>query len=724
MNVRRDPARLSSDGPSSPERPEPAGQSPYAAFAVYGALDDVALAALGNRGLLRRGRAELEAGRVESERGPADDGAAPHPAPETLTIRVGRPPIPVTLTAAGPQDARCPCPVAGICLHVLAACLWMREAVNRGGTVEDSGATEVTTGPTPYQTRPTGTRPPEAPAHESGSDPVLEEVLAWDPACVEKSLGAEARRRVQASLAGLDPARLATGTEVTSAPGRLSITWPGAPEVVVIAGLGPRGMIVSGRHSPTANAAWRLQSVIRLFARAGRPWPWPDETTTLSDRQRGALSTVATAIETIVSAGISHAGPRSAADLERLAQVSRLEGLPRLSRLLTSAAGRLRALAEHDDAVDEATVLSALAAAWSLTQALTAVTGPPGPALIGPADTETAETGLLLPLSATWWTTPSGSRGLTIRLWDLDNGRPEAVTTGRAAGVDAAFRYSEDAILLWGASVKNILSGPLRLTGAARRPDGALAPSSRTAVTRRSGEAGYDDVDLEAVAERLQQVCSGPEAARFEAPVARVRLIMVAKDGLGPIDIDEVHQRYLWPVTSTDGHRHLLTMEVGGREMQMVSDVLSRELQVHAITVEGDRPAGVFVRKHGRICLLATTFPPSRSASNREYRRLRRRTEQMHSRMRTQAPDKNGTGRTPMRALALDVHEALTALAASGTTRPTGMVAHVLHTRARMADDLQLTTLAAVLAEVENRPSPGAVLRACAVVDRLDALTR
>ena len=48
----------------------------------------------------------------------------------------------------------------------------------------------------------------------------------------------------------------------------------------------------------------------------------------------------------------------------------------------------------------------------------------------------------------------------------------------------------------------------------------------------------------------------------------------------------------------------------------------------------------------------------------------------------------------------------------------------MLRTRARMADDLQLTTLAAALAEVDNRPSPGAVLRACAVVDRLDALTR
>ena len=723
MNERTDRTQVSASAPDASQALEVCGGSSAAAFSVYGALDDVALIALGNRGLLRRGRAELAAGRVEPVNGPTAPEAVSQPVPGVVTIGVGRPPVPVTLTAAGPQDARCPCPVAGICLHVLAACLWMREAVNRGGTAEDSSAVNATTGPTASQAQPTGTRLSEAPAHEGGSDPVLDEVLAWEPVDVEKSLGAEARRRAQASLAGIAPERLAAATDVTSAPGRLSITWPDAPEIVVIAGLGPRGMIVSGRHSSVANAAWCLQAVIRLFARAGRPWPWPDEKATLGDRKRDVVSTVATVIETVLSAGISHAGPRSATDLERLAQVSRLEELPRLSRLLTSAAWRLRALAERDDAVDEAAVLSALAAAWSLTQALTAVTGPPAPALIGSADTETAETGLLLPLGATWWTSPSGGRGLTIRLWDLDNGRPEAVTTGRAAGVDAAFRYSEDAILLWGTSVRNILSGPLRLTGAARRPDGALAPSSRTAVTRRRGEASYDDVDLAAVADRLQGIGFGPEAARFEAPVPRVRLIMVGQDGLGPIDIDEVHQHYLWSVTSTDGHRHLLTMEVGGREMQMVSDALSRKLQIQAVTVEGDCPAGVFVCEHDRLSLLAATFPPSRSASNRGYRRLHRRKEQMLSRMRTQAPDKNGADRTPIRALAQDVHEALTALAASGTMRPTGMVAHVLRTRARMADDLQLTTLTALLAEVDDRPSPGALLRACAVVDRLDALT-
>ena len=714
MNERTGQSQRSAGAPDASQAPGACGDSWATAFSVYGALDDVALIALGNRGLLRRGRAELAAGRVEPVNGPIDPEAGEQPVPGTVTIGVGRPAVPVTLTVSGPQDARCPCPVAGICVHILAACLWLREAVNRDGADESTTAAETPTNPASPDASVT-----PAPAQGPPSDPVLEEVLAWNPADVEKSLGAEARRRAQASLAGTAPDRLAAPTDVTSAPGRLSITWPDAPEIVVIAGLGPRGMIVSGRHSSAAKAAWSLQAVIRLFARAGRPWPWPDEKSTFDDRKRDVVSTVATAIETLLSAGISHAGPRSATDLERLAQVTRLEELPRLSRLLTSAAGRLRALAERDDAVDEATVLSALAAAWALTQALTAVTGPPDPALIGPTDTETAHTGLLLPLSATWWTAPSGSRGLTIRLWDLDHDQPEMVTTGRAAGTDVAFHYSLDATLLWGTSVRNILSGPLRLTGAERRPDGSLAPSNRTSVTRRSAEAGYDDIDLEAVADHLQQTGSGPEVARFEAPVPRLRLIMVAQDGLGPISIDEVHQHYLLPVTSTDGRRHLLCMEVGGGEMQMVSDVLSRDLQVHAITVEGDHPSGVFVREHDRISLLAATFPPSRGASGRGYGRLRRRVEETH----THEAHTNRGDRMPIRALVQDVREALTALAASGTTRPTSTVAHVLRARARMAGDLQLTTLAAVLTEVDDRPSPGAVLRACAVIDRIDALT-
>ena len=46
----------------------------------------------------------------------------------------------------------------------------------------------------------------------------------------------------------------------------------------------------------------------------------------------------------------------------------------------------------------------------------------------------------------------------------------------------------------------------------------------------------------------------------------------------------------------------------------------------------------------------------------------------------------------------------------------------MLTTRARAADQMQLTTLAAALEEVIARPGPAAVLRACAVVDRVRAL--
>ena len=249
MNERTGQSQRSA-GASDAPAPEAHGGLWAAAFSVYGALDDVALIALGNRGLLRRGRAELAAGRVAPVNEPADPGAGAQPVAEEVTIGVGRPPVPVTLTVCGPQDARCPCPVAGICVHILAACLWMRQAVNRDGADESTTAADTPTAPACPEARTTST-----PAQATSSDPVMEEVLAWEPADVEKSLGAEARRRVQASLAGMALGRLTAGTEVTTAPGRLSITWPDAPEIVVIAGLGPRGMIVrrdglapSGRH--------------------------------------------------------------------------------------------------------------------------------------------------------------------------------------------------------------------------------------------------------------------------------------------------------------------------------------------------------------------------------------------------------------------------------------------------------------------------------------------
>ena len=668
--------------------------------AVYAAFDDVALEALANRGLVRRGRAEVAAGRVGVQEAGRPTGSASEmvaESTETLTVAVGRPAVPVVLTAGGPQEARCPCPVAGICVHVVAACLWMREALAAEASAEPD---------------------PGGPAADGDDeDPVLAEVLAWEPAVVEKALGVAALRRVTAALAGTDPDILAADTLVTRAPGRLSVTWPNAPEVVVIAGLGPRGMIVAGRHAQVTHAAWRLQAVVRLFARAGRAWPWPTRKIVLSADQRRLLASAADAVEGLIAAGISHAGPRSADELDRLAQAARLEEIPRLARLLTSTAAAVHAVARRDDAMDESAALSALAAAWSLTRALETTSAAPDPALLGRADAERVQPGLLMPLSATWWLAPSGSRGLTARFWDVENCRLESVTTGRAAGTDPTFQRADNIPLVWGASVRALLSGPLRLTGATRRTDGALAPSARTTV-RHCG--GYDDIDLAAIAHELRALQRGPGAASFEAPLPPVRLLLPDPSGLGRIDLDEIHQQYVWPVCDMAGEEHLLRLVPDSTEAALIAAVLTRDLPVVAMTVEGDRPAGIYVRREGGLALLSPSISSIRAGRLGFYHRLAERLERLRAET---APMPPPSGSGLIESLCEDLHEALTALAASGALRAEGWTAHVLTSRARRARELQLETLAAALTRVEEEPGPQAILRACAVVDRIRALT-
>ena len=416
-----------------------------------------------------------------------------------------------------------------------------------------------------------------------------------------------------------------------------------------------------------------------------------------------------------MAAGISHAGPRSADELSSLAQAARLEEVPRLARLLTSAAGAVRAVARRDDAVQEDTALSALAAAWSLARALEASDA--DPALTGRAGTEQAQPGLLVPLAATWWSAVSGSRGLTVRLWDAENHRLESVTTGRAAGTDPTFRRSEDAVLLWGVCVRTLLAGPLRLTGATRRGDGTLAPSARTTVTRCGS---YDGIDLAGIARELGALRHGPQAAGFEAPPPPVTLLLTCSPGLGRIDLDELHQQYVWPVRDRAGQDHLLRLGAEDASCRLVAAVLARDLPVDAVALEGDRPAGILVRDRGVPTLLSPTITSVRTDDPGLYHRLAGRMERLRSEVRTLPPPETG----PVQALCADVRETLTALATSGAPRAQGAGAHVLVTRARTARGLQLQTLAAALDEVEAGCSPQALLRACALVDRVRALAR
>lgn len=658
---------------------------------VYVGLDDSTLAVLANPGLVRRGVAEVAAGRVALVSAEVD----------AASVGVGSPPMLVRLVAAGPQLARCPCPVAGVCVHIVAACVWARSVSDSTGAAEatvDSGES-ADPGGTPAS--------------------VSDEALSWDPGVVTRAVGIAAVRRVAASLRSRSVDDLAQTTTVDETTTRLSLSWPGSPEVVFVRGTGVAGLLVAGDHSDVAESAWRLEAVVRLFALHGRLWPWPSGVGAPSGLLPGQAETCAAVIaaaESAVSAGLSHAGPWAAESVAALAQRARLEDLPLLAGLTDRAARTLARVASREDGADEDGALLALARAWALAYA---VVGQPGVLprdLVGhPASAPVDLGGTLIPLSARWWTDPSGARGLTVRFWDGEQGRVETVTAGRAAGVDPTFQRSAGAALIWNASADVILSAPCRVEAAERRRDGTLSPTTRSRVIPNGDWAS---VDLPALAGAVQRARTGPAAVGFGPPRPRVRLVIPRRRGIGPLEIDEVAQEVVWTVTDTDGVKHRLRLDAVGPELDGLAWVLAQRSTITALTVADGRPETIFVADGAGLRLVSpslTTVSEFGLAA-----RLRTRLQQLREH-RAATPDPAPPN--PLESLCADVREVLAALAASGQPHLSARQAATLAERSSTAHDLGLGVLARTVERLTSANAlPADVLRAAFVLDRVHDL--
>ena len=161
----------------------------------YAALDDPSLAVLANPGLVRRGAVEVGAGRVRLISVGED----------AVRIGVGTPQATVTLLASGPVSARCSCPVAGVCVHVVAACVWARTAVESepDSAVDPHGAEGDSSGGSSGEA-----------AAASPAATVLDEVLGWDPETVNRQVGIAAVRRVRDALRAIPAAALGAETVI------------------------------------------------------------------------------------------------------------------------------------------------------------------------------------------------------------------------------------------------------------------------------------------------------------------------------------------------------------------------------------------------------------------------------------------------------------------------------------------------------------------------------
>lgn len=627
--------------------------------AALAGLDDDALAALANPGLVRR--AHRLAPEVELVEASADE------------VVLGVSGFEVRLLPGGPKAARCPCPVAGVCVHLVAGCLWARDAVGQAA----SG------GPAP------------------GTPDVLAEVLGWEPTTVNRAVGLAAVRTV---ARGPEPSGPLT---VRTTGAHLAVSWPGSPTVIVVAGAGPAGMLVDGNPPETAARAWMLETVIRLFAERGRAWEWPDGVLAgdLQPDQREAAALVIEVVERLVAEGVSQADRAGIDRLSRAGQRARLEDLPLLSRLVATAAGLLDRLSNRVDEVEFTTVLSALAQAWAAALAVQA--GHTNPGMQADAVPQR-----LVPLAVRWWHSPSGARGLTLHAWDPDGGCLEQATNGRAAGADPGFTRSWTAPLLWGASAERLSSGVLGLTGARRRDDGTLSASTKTTVSA----GAWTDVDLPALAEQVNSAGSGDARTRFGAATEPLRIVQPRpRFGLGVLELDEVAQELVWPVTDRSGTAHRLALPAL-EDTVLLLTWLVEEARLLALVCVGDRPEAAFLSAKGGLELVSLTLSP-----------LPRRRIEPSWRRRLLKLDQQRRA-TPTRRLG-DLERVCAALAEVLDNQASGGIRELsprqrdsLIQRGRELDDLGLGTLGRATAAFLDAPTPAALLWARLVLDRVEAL--
>jgi hypothetical protein len=634
-------------------------------LSAYSGLDDDALVVLGNRGLLRR--AERELAKVSLVSSSADEVA--------VTV-AGTLPVTVQLLPGGPSAARCGCPVAGVCVHLITACLWTRQL-----SAEDAADA--------------------APAVD-----VIAEVLSWDPAKVNRAAGIAAVRRAVNEPPG--PIQAVAGGS------QLHLSWPGAPQVVVVSGGGFVGMLVDGEHSDVGRNAWKLTAIVRLFAAHDRQWPWPQSASSDTAVRAQAASAVAAAVAALLAPGLSQLRVHDADQLTAATQQAQLAKLPLLTALAGTAAATVRAFARRDDDTTEHGLLSALAQAWALAQAVATTDSPPVQ-LIGASSTSAAELGELVPLSANWWRTPSGSRGITLHVWHAATGEVLRATNGRRPGADPSFSRSWVRPMLWGASAQTLCAGPFRLVDPELRPDGSLSPTERTAVI---AQRGFADVNLDELAEQVNSSTRGAAAARFGIPAPRVQLIRPRRQrGAAPLELDEVRQQVIWEVIDVHHAHHRLEFDVFDAGLPTLSWVIAQRLPITAVVVVNMTPHSVFVTDESGTRLIPLTLDQQRAWHLEKKLRTRLAKLREH---RLAAPATTTDG---LSARLTAVSELLSAIAATATG-VSAWQAESLQRRHRELADLGLQSLAQALEALVPKPDAAAVLRAQFLLDRVIALAR
>ena len=466
---------------------------------IYRHVDDDTLAALGSVGLVRRAAKDVEAGKVAWEAAPSQlrvDGQL------------------VRIDAGGPARASCDCPAPGVCKHILAAAIWLRDAaaVPAPASAPDSA---------PASARVVAAAAADhASAAASAIDPLpalLAEVAALEPAAVFKAAGMAAARKAAAL-------HQTTGAATVSATaGALLITLPSFELTCrYISGAGYAGMV--SEAPPAARAVIHVLALAAVWRQQQRAIAWPAPTkaaaasaadtggaaddTGLTPEERRFLQRLRQLVLAAFADGWSHVSEIVPAQLRALAMSARVESFPRLAGMLRTLAGTAQLLVERDTGVDERQAIRLATRIYALAQALEHSQGDRLRDLRGRErrsfdDNQALE---LLPLGAHWWEQRAGARGLTVSFWNPADQAIMQAVLARRDGADRNFNRAQawSTTSLWqGAGAADTLAnGALALEQVRVSADHRLSLSAETRASllppwtvtdARWNAAGYDD---------------------------------------------------------------------------------------------------------------------------------------------------------------------------------------------------------------------------------------
>jgi hypothetical protein len=564
---------------------------------LYCSYDDDALTVLANTGLLRRAVKDLESGRVVWI-GQGESGGA-------IAVDGQR----VDLDSRGIRHARCDCPAAGICRHILAAVLWIRHQ----SALHDSDSPEV----------PASAEPLTTPFSEKKQD-ALADLLSLDPELVFKQAGKAVVRR---AMAWIRENPVATVTE----QGSILLISPSSPgfDCRYVAGAGLDGMVSEAPEF--RRKAVHLAAVLLVWRLHDKPFQIPagfdaevsEQGKGLTEGELRFLGQVRAIIEELVANGLSHVSTVTSGRLQALTMSARGEGFPRLAAMLRNLGGTVYLLARRDFRADEHQALDHLAGIYALC---TAMARPDADlaALRGSRirDYQALEDTEVLPLGGYWWENRSGARGLTLLFWDPSRRGLLRTTQARPDNSDGSFTagtlWSLRPVWSQGGSPEQLCRGAVRLTEARLSDDYQLAAGGDTRAfpgdpwpmtEPRLDELGEDDWSSLG---RLLRGALGLASYRIDHLVLRPSRVE------RPI-LNEVMQTQEWTIVDRNGRGLVLRSAYDrGKAKRIVNleHLVTRNADIRAVTVRADagrqgivfEPLTVLVAESGVVRAVSLDF--------------------------------------------------------------------------------------------------------------------